>query len=72
MTVEEAALSLQARFQKRPWFNLIGIGEDGGRPAIVLYVWTLKTPELREFEHGWRGFSVIIRKAGAARPLARR
>ena len=68
-SIEEAARALQSQLQGKPWFNLVGIGESDGRPAIYVYVRKLRVPELESLRGGWNDFPVVIKKSSAPRPL---
>ena len=70
MTIKEAAILLQERFQGSPWFTMVGIAEEEGRNSIVLYVKSVPAVPVDLRINGWHNFPVIVRKMGNPRPVA--
>lgn len=71
VTIREAAEELQRLLRQRHAALIaVGIGEDDGRPNIIVYTRKANSKELESLRNGWRGFPVRIEKTGAPRLLS--
>lgn len=71
MTIEQAAKSLQERYQDAPWLTAVGVGEHEGRACIFVYVKSLDPARLGFLKDGWYGFPVVVRKMSRPRLVLR-
>jgi hypothetical protein len=67
MTVEEAAMALEARLRGAPWVTAIGVGEFDHAPCIYLYSNAPKHHKLGFLRDGWQGYHVEVREMGVPR-----
>ena len=70
MDIDNAAKLLQSKLLTCPWFTAVGIGQEKGQEAIVLYVTSPQLAKQQFPESTWYGFPVVIRKMGAPRALS--
>jgi len=69
MTVEKAADRLNSKLNRTPGFVALGVGEEGGRPSLIVYVRSVNSDLARLEREGWEGYQVVIKKTGLPRPL---
>jgi hypothetical protein len=69
VTHEDATRSLQSYMQKFPWLTAVGMGKDGERDVLFVYVTSTRHRELENLKNGWEGFPVVIEKMAAPRPI---
>ena len=72
-TLRKAAVSLGAALCDRPWLSSVGVGEDSGRPVLVLYLSKpvpLKVLQLLPSE--WNHFPIMVRQMGKLVPAGNR
>jgi hypothetical protein len=70
MTIREAANLLKAHLSAQPWLTAVGVGQEQGVEAIVLYVKSLKEAAVAFLKDGWHGFPVVVRKMTPPGPLS--
>ena len=70
MDIDGAAKLLQSKLMGSPWFTAVGIGQEKGQEAIVLYVTSPQLAKQQFRELTWYGFPVVIRRMGAPRVLS--
>jgi hypothetical protein len=69
MNVTEAARCLSNAWRGAKWLNSVGVGKEGGKETIFVYVKRpppKKLPLLREVA---REFPIVVRRTGPLRPL---
>jgi hypothetical protein len=65
MTIELAALELDAHLRRFPWFVSTGVGRTKEGETLFVYVKSLKHSELNSILPGWKGYRVLVRKVGS-------
>ena len=71
MTIEDAAKSLEQRYQGEFWFTAVGFGTHDGSPSLFLYVKSTRGVDPEVSKNGWEGYHIEVRKMGTPRLLKR-
>ena len=71
MAVEQAAARLDAKLRGRPWYTAVGVARTLSGHHLIVYVKTVRHPELAQLSGGWEGYPVIIRPMGSVRAVGR-
>ena len=71
--LRSAALSLHRELLGRPWLASVGMTDENGVPALVLYL-SRRVPGnvQRELPATWQNFPVRVKEIGRVRPAPRR
>jgi hypothetical protein len=67
--IQQAVKDLREYLGRPPWLSAIGIGEEGDKPVIVLYLTSPSKPNLPMLEAGWEGYKVVFHEFGSFAPL---
>ncbi len=67
--IHDAVKELRERLGRPGWLSAIGVGEENGKPIIILYLTTSTRPRLPWLNDEWEGYKVSFFEFGTIAPL---
>src|SRR5438093_9836023 len=64
----QAAIRLGQELSGKPWFSSVGIGEEAGRPVLIIYLRRLPPKAERTFPQSYEGIPVRAKHIGNVVP----
>src|SRR6266566_1394888 len=64
----QAAIRLGQDLSGKPWFSSVGIGEESGRPVLIIYLRRLPPKAERAFPQSYEGIPVRAKRMGKLVP----